>query len=315
MNRKTVILLSLSVATGVLLSIYIERRVHSIAALNLAESKATALAQQLQSAETRARESDRDARDLLSAISLLQPHASEAGKDNIGQQPAPGELVRFRLAQELAAKGQHEAALAEYRWCFEHGGNNPQFIGIRRSFLLHAILQLGQQYPPALNALQEWRNSAEMRILKRSPGITDAAKDLAAINQSLGEDARTVALYDQLPATDPAKAKLSLAFYAKLAAAQNYKDAVQALNVDQVASSFERTLKAPESDSGPSMTAAKRAAARNAALGVEVLAGSGDLPRAQALIGRILAADSTKETRTLLRTYAARAGHPELLPP
>jgi hypothetical protein len=47
--------------------------------------------------------------------------------------------------------------------------------------------------------------------------------------------------------------------------------------------------------------------------GVEVLAGAGDVPHARSLAARVLAYDSSPETRSLLQQRLAKVGHPEVL--
>ena len=50
-----------------------------------------------------------------------------------------------------------------------------------------------------------------------------------------------------------------------------------------------------------------------AAENVEVLAGAGDIESARELLRKVLATDSTPETRALLAKHLSRAGRPELL--
>lgn len=50
-----------------------------------------------------------------------------------------------------------------------------------------------------------------------------------------------------------------------------------------------------------------------AALGVEALAGNGELEQARKLGLRILEHDGSAETLALVRSHLARAGHPDLL--
>ncbi len=50
-------------------------------------------------------------------------------------------------------------------------------------------------------------------------------------------------------------------------------------------------------------------------MGIEALAGAGDLANARKLAERVLAYDATEATRALIQQRIERAGQPELLAP
>jgi hypothetical protein len=56
-----------------------------------------------------------------------------------------------------------------------------------------------------------------------------------------------------------------------------------------------------------------KAAIVQSAVGVEILAGAGEVPQALEIARAVLALDGSTETRALLEKHAARAGHAELL--
>jgi len=65
-------------------------------------------------------------------------------------------MLRMSYGDALAQKGRAEDALSEYLWCFDHGlEHGPGFRGVRLSFLLARIVQLGRTYQAALDELRK----------------------------------------------------------------------------------------------------------------------------------------------------------------
>jgi thiol-disulfide isomerase/thioredoxin len=227
--------------------------------------------------------------------------------------------ARYNLGQTLAQRGDAEAALVEYLWCYDVGMVQvPSYVGVRSSFLLSSIAQLGRSHPPALVALRERRDRAEKRMTADATDRT-AAMDFASLNNALGEGARTLAVFDQLAADDPRRAVLSSTLFDQLVEAQRYADAVLGSRVNTAAMILEDTatrkqqMMARLGEAGVKMMV--QATVSNSAKVFEALAGAGHLDEARALADQILKVDASDETKTLLQTHATRAGHPELLTP
>ncbi|MFQ5491926.1 MAG: hypothetical protein ACE5GE_14505, partial [Phycisphaerae bacterium] len=109
-------------------------------------------------------------------------------------------------ARELAKDGQDEEALAKLLWCYDEGAKeSPSFRGARISFLSAQIAELGKKYPPALEALQERRDAAELRAdkTKGTHRYLFDLMELAALNHYVGEDAANLELYDELKRETP----------------------------------------------------------------------------------------------------------------
>ena len=107
-------------------------------------------------------------------------------------------MLRMNLGNAYRTLGQDEAALKEYLWCFDEGEKHGEgFHGVRLSFLLSYIEELGRRYPPALTALSERRRRAEQRIVDGSAEYDDIAV-LSSINTTLDEDESTIDLYDRV---------------------------------------------------------------------------------------------------------------------
>jgi RNA polymerase sigma factor (sigma-70 family) len=230
-----------------------------------------------------------------------------------------GVEARYNEAREAARSGNNAAALAGFLWCFDEGMPKvPSYVGVRASFLLGELAKLGKVYPPALVALRERRDRVEARMA--DPADSEAARDFAALNNALDENARTLEVYDKLPPDDPRRAALLARTYDLLINLQRYTDAAQARSFSQMLTHFDMiTRPRPLSSNFPNpervQEASRRVGAAATAKNIEVLAGAGDIANARALIDKLLAYDSSEETQTLLKTHLARAGRPELFPP
>ena len=136
---------------------------------------------------------------------LVEARDSLAGFDGVARArkklegaSANNPLLRTQYADELARKGRHEEALSEYLWCFDHGlEHGPAFAGVRVSFLLSSIVQLGKSHPPALDALRQRRDAAR-KALEGGKADVRSVTDFTALNRSLGEPEQTLALYDAI---------------------------------------------------------------------------------------------------------------------
>ena len=139
-------------------------------------------------------------------------------------------MLRMSYGDALAQKGRAEDALAEYLWCFDHGlEHGPGFTGVRLSFLLARIVQLGQTHPAALDELRKRRDAAGKEI---ESGKADfhTAMGFAALNSNLGEPQQTLALFDRIKAdkSQPAMVRQYLFDQAldQLLKAKRYKEVV-----------------------------------------------------------------------------------------
>jgi len=150
-----------------------------------------------------------------------------------GDQTDP--MERGRYADRLAQLGKHKEALEHYLWCFDEGlKHDSSYVGVRVSFLLSDIKRLGAAYPPAIKALEKRRDDAEQTVrdfiagkkLKPADGeandigglfnrmlnrqsteiASTAAGDVAALNDTLEDNPRTIKLYDKLLECDRAGA-------------------------------------------------------------------------------------------------------------
>jgi RNA polymerase sigma factor (sigma-70 family) len=272
---------------------------------------------QLQAQTARAQGAEEDTSKLLKAIDASGPAraAEVAAAAPITQDAVE---ARYKRAQELARAGDAAAALKEFLWCFDTG--MPQvsgYTGVRRSYVLSEISKLGENYPEALAALRTRRDDAEKRLLA-SKSDFDAAADFSSLNHYLDEDARTLQAFDQMAPDDTRRRAVGLTIYELLVEKGRYADAVSVRPYGQISSLFEMsTDERPLPANVPAPERIRKMqrehAVKQGVGGVEVLAGAGDLPHARALAARVLAYDSSTETKTLLQQRLARTGHPEVL--
>lgn len=163
-------------------------------------------------------------------------------------------MLRMRLGDAYREAGQDEAALKEYLWCFDEGEQHTVgFHGVRLSFLLQDIEQLGRRYPPAMTALFERRRAAEKRIVDGSAEYDDVAV-FWSINWALDEPESTIALYDRVKnaglLSAPALKALANKCFNLLVDAKRYQRVVDEYNViarvDHEFETYETTMAAYE---------------------------------------------------------------------
>ena len=122
-----------------------------------------------------------DARDALAGNDSL----SRARKKLEGAN-ANNPMLRMSYADAPAQKGRTEDALSEYLWCFDHGlEHGPAFMGVRLSFLLGRIVQLGRTHPAAIDELRKRRDAAR-KSLETGKADFKTAMEFTALNQNLG---------------------------------------------------------------------------------------------------------------------------------
>ncbi len=119
---------------------------------------------------------------------------------------APDDLgLQMSLATELIRAGLHDEALEIYLHFFDERPDESglvdehaafEYANLRRTYYLEDIYELGQAYPPAIKALEE-RAEALGRALFNGGGEIEAG-DMVALNNKLGRETHTLAIYDQL---------------------------------------------------------------------------------------------------------------------
>ena len=174
----------------------------------------------------------RDAKTFLADAreSLAGNNSLARARKKLEGASANNPMLRMSYGDALAQKGRAEDALSEYHWCFDHGLEHGRgFTGVRLSFLLARIVQLGRTYPAALDELRKRRDAAGKEIEARKANF-HTAMGFAALNFNLGEPQQTLALFDRIKAdkSQPASIRQYLFDQAldQLLKAKRYKEVV-----------------------------------------------------------------------------------------
>jgi thiol-disulfide isomerase/thioredoxin len=250
-----------------------------------------------------------DARDALAGNDSL----SRARKKLEGAN-ANDPMLRMSYGDALAQKGRTEDALSEFLWCFDHGlEHSPAFRGVRLSFLLSKIVQLGQTHPAAIDEMRKRRDAAAKDIESKRADF-NTAMGFTALNSHLHEPQQTLALFDRIKAdkSQPATIRNYLLDQAtdQLLTAKRYKDVIA--GSDATAKVRERIARHEWQKrfypADPSLrTFMKRQVSVEGAKYYEALLGSGDQPGAAEVAAALVAFDPTDAYPPLIAA-AQRAG-------
>ena len=109
--------------------------------------------------------------------------------------------------QEMVRQGKHQEALDRFIWFHEHAlENNPSMVGVRLSFALMYWKSLGDVFPPATTAMVDLRDRTTKQVSDKGGKVTQF-QEVAALNRTLGEDSKTVDLFQTFDQTKPDLAK------------------------------------------------------------------------------------------------------------
>ena len=134
----------------------------------------------------------------LSLIVISSPPMSHAIAQTLPTTITTDPMERERIGKALVRQGKHADALEHYLWCFDHGLEHDEaYYGVRLSFLLSYIKELGEEYPPALEALRERMRNAEQALLA-GKGTPELAHDYGALCRTLEEIEAAVATLRKL---------------------------------------------------------------------------------------------------------------------
>jgi hypothetical protein len=102
---------------------------------------------------------------------------------------------RLRRGEQAAREQRYEEALADYIWFHEHALEHDRAQrGVRLSFALASWRELGDAYPPALDALRTIRDR-KARALLEGAADRSAFNDVASIDYYLGAEVATYQLF------------------------------------------------------------------------------------------------------------------------
>ncbi|MBT3056163.1 MAG: hypothetical protein KME69_14945 [Candidatus Thiodiazotropha sp. (ex Codakia orbicularis)] len=108
---------------------------------------------------------------------------------------------------KLTEKGQYKQALEKHLWFHEESKKSPGMAGVRLSYAISAWINLGNKYPPAIEALKEVRDRNK-KVLLSGKGSFQNFHDLSSINHGLNDEKDTLELFLIIDINYPEQAKL-----------------------------------------------------------------------------------------------------------
>lgn len=256
---------------------------------------------------------------------LAEAKMALAGKDSVARAQAlltvdakNDPMKRMSYAQALAQKGRDAAALKEYLWCLDEGNKyGVGFSGVRLSFLLSDIKDLGRRYPAALDALRQRRDAARSAL---EHGATDyePAADFASYNQYLGQEDQTLVLYDKLKVQHPEAAQaLFMEVSSLLLQKKRYADLISGagdipVRIDGEIASNKSLLADTRLPPGV-RNIMKQHLMDQCGEYYEALVGTDKLTEADTIRDKMLAFDGNADAYVTLVKHASRAEKPEVV--
>lgn len=124
------------------------------------------------------------------------------------ENPDPTAIINEARADRL--RGDYQVALAKHLWYHENALKlKPSLSGVRLSFALAGWLELGEDFPPALEKMRELRDGLEQEIRDQDRVRVKFAQfhEFVAFNRTLRQEERTAELFQWLAEDDPEDAK------------------------------------------------------------------------------------------------------------
>jgi len=104
----------------------------------------------------------------------------------------------LNYTQDLMLQGKNEEALERFLWFHDHAlEHEPAMYGVRLSFALMYWKELGDSYPPALTAMKKTRDDKTI-LLENQKGNPNLFHDVMSLNETLGDDDKTIMLFRRL---------------------------------------------------------------------------------------------------------------------
>ena len=133
----------------------------------------------------------------VGGVVLNRPTTVSYVKTALSDSNSRDPMSRTFLGDAYVTWGRHEDALREYLWCFDEGHIvEPAFVGVRSTYLVANIGNLGKVYPAARTALELRRDSFLDEILDQAIDANIYAYFHA--NRILGDQEKTLQLYEAL---------------------------------------------------------------------------------------------------------------------
>jgi hypothetical protein len=242
--------------------------------------------------------------DLAAGDAVARARRCLASKD--GQDA----LARERLARVLVRTGAVDEGVRVYGECLAAALDRKDVLATNtRRVLLRGLIDVAAEHKAGRNLLDKFRERVEERLLKQTD--VKLAQDWAELNDWLGENQRTLALYEQLSEKNVNRFGLFDRIFDLLIEARRYEEVLALIDPQrafqgeafQARSGNVSWLAAPRG--GVQRGTRAFAVARGARL-VEALAATGAEPAARQLIDSIWRFKQTAATGEVLLERLAR---------
>jgi RNA polymerase sigma factor (sigma-70 family) len=266
-----------------------------------AGSRAMALRQEFAALRERTAAVEADAAKLETALRAASTAAT----------PPPRQITddRARLtaaqqrANQLVRESNPQAALDVYVACYRELSGSG---GVERQILMSVIKNLSRTYPSALAALQELRDAAVQRVMANLDD-KEAISEAAQLNERLGQNAASVALYDSLPPNHPGRQALALIAGKAFLEARRYRDVLIGASFGSMLTNFDRTAEMVQRETGQGAGGFRGILVNDTLANIEALTGAGQLAEAKTLTDKLLTIDASEATRAALQRHIDRA--------
>lgn len=141
--------------------------------------------------------------------------------------------------RKMARNGEYQQALDRYIWFDKHIlEQDTGMAGVRRSFALSYWKELADVYPPAMDSLEKNRDTKTQKLIAEGNSKDDFA-DIVAINRTLGENSKSIDVFEFISEKYPILAKESCRYVLDdLLAAKRY--GLIKKNVNNILEQYER---------------------------------------------------------------------------
>jgi len=245
-----------------------------------------------------------DANSLRGALQVARASPAPERRASTLADPTGQAKAAMARASKLAQEGRLQEALDEYMKCYRGlaGGRSVLF----QQLVSSAMRNLGSKYPPALAALRELRDQA-MQNLQANPGAREVVREIAFLNERLGEGRATMGLYDSLPPGDSGRQALGMIAHSAFIEARRYGDVLVGKTLGAMLNELDMGIRNPAGMSGQSLVNQRANVVKATLTNIEALTGAGKLGDARTLTQKLLAYDNSEATRAGIKHHVERA--------
>lgn len=208
--------------------------------------------------------------------------------------------AELKRAEQLVKNGDHAGALSLYTALYKNGWVGTSTLS--RDLIIRGMLKLSEVYPVALQNLQQTRDEA-MAQISAGAGDEKLAVDVVILNKYLGDSTGTVALYNQLPASDSRRQHIAAVGADVFTNSGAYTAVVSAKPFGTMLNDFDGDVRRE----GNTDQQGREYVIRNTVKNIEALVGAGMTWESQVLVDKLVKFDNSQATKALINSHVNRA--------